>query len=220
MKQIVLVFTALLLLTGMQAQELKVIKLDAPRKDGGTPVMKVFNNRHSDRVFAADALKPMDLSTLLWAANGINRADGKRTAPSAKDVRDVDVFVILKEGAYIYDPEAHALNPLTAGDHRALVAGGQDFAKTAPVCIVLASELSRLGDPTNENTRLMGAVDVGIVNQNINLACAALGLSTVPRATMDKESLKKVLKLKDSHLLLMNNPVGYPIGEVKYVPVK
>jgi len=198
------------MLTGMQAQERKVIRLDAPDKAGGTPAMKVFNDRHSDREFAADALKPRDLSTLLWATNGINRTDGKRTAPSARDVKDVDVFVLLEEGAYLYDAQAHALNLVTAGDHRALVAAGQTFAQTAPVCIVLASDMSRMGDPANENTRMMCAVDVGIVNQNINLACAALGLATVPRATMDKEGLKKVLKLKDSHLLLMNNPVGYP----------
>ncbi len=210
MKRIVLLFTALLIVTSMQAQQLSVIKLAAPQRSGGTSVMKVFNDRQSVREFAPDMLKAQDLSDLLWMANGINRPDGKRTAPSAMNRQEVDVFVILKEGAYIYDPAAHALNPLTPGDHRALVASGQDFAKTAPVCIVLAAELSRLGDPKSDQTRLMASVDVGIVNQNINLACAALRLSTVPRATMDQEGLKKVLKLKDTHLLLMNNPVGYP----------
>ncbi len=172
--------------------------------------MDVFNNRHSVREFAPDRLKAQDLSDLLWAANGINRSDGKRTAPSAMNRQEVDMYVVLPEGAYLYDPKAHALSLITAGDHRALLSAGQDFAQTAPVSIVLAAELSRLGDPKSEQTRLMASVDVGIVNQNINLACAALGLSTVPRATMDQEGLKKVLKLTDTHLLLMNNPVGYP----------
>lgn len=194
----------------LSTSELKVIKLNTPNKKGGAPLMKVFNDRHSEREFARDMLKAQDLSDLLWATNGINRPDGKRTAPSAKNVQDVDVFVITQEGAYLYDAKAHTLNPITKGDFRDLVAGGQDFVKTAPVSILLASELSRLGDASAERTKLMGAVDVGIVNQNINIACEGLGLVTVPRATMNHVELKKVLKLTDTHLLLMNNPVGYP----------
>lgn len=210
MRKLLVIVTASIFIVSMYAQDLKVIKLNSPNRKGGTPVMKVFNDRHSEREFAADMLKAQDLSDLLWATNGINREDGKRTAPSAKNVQDVDVFVILKEGAYSYDAQAHALNPVAKGDFRSLVAGGQDFVTSAPVSIVLASELSRLGNPAEERTRLMGAVDVGIVNQNINIACEGLGLVTVPRATMNQAELRKVLKLKESHLLLMNNPVGYP----------
>jgi SagB-type dehydrogenase family enzyme len=195
----------------MNAQELKVIKLSAPDKTGGAPLMKVLSNRKSDRTFAPDKLKPEDLSNLLWAANGINRPDGKRTAPSAINAQDVDVYVILPEGAYLYDAKAHALNPVAAGDYRAAVAGGgQDFVKTAPLSLVLVSDLTRLSKTPDENTRLMGAVDAGIVSQNINIVCASLGLATVPRASMDKDALKKALKLTDTHLILMNNPVGYP----------
>lgn len=210
MKRLTNVIIALFIISSMQAQEMKIIKLNAPNKTRGEAVMKVFNERHSDREYAIEMLSPQDLSDLLWATNGINRPDGKRTAPSAKNVQDVDVYVIMKEGAYLYDAKAHALTPVAAGDHRGLVAGGQDFVKQAPLSIVLASELSRLGNSTAERTRLMGAVDVGIVCQNINIACTALGLATVPRATMDHEGLKKVLKLTDTQLLLMNNPVGYP----------
>jgi SagB-type dehydrogenase family enzyme len=172
--------------------------------------MKVFNNRKSDREFAPDRLKPSDLSNLLWATNGINRPDGKRTAPSARNVQDVDVYVIMAEGAYFYDAKEHALNPVTPGDHREAVAAGQDFAKTAPISLILVSDLSRLSDDVNERTKLMGAVDVGIVCQNLNIVCAGLGLATVPRATMNHDALKTVLKLKDTQLLLINNPVGYP----------
>jgi nitroreductase len=90
------------------------------------------------------------------------------------------------------------------------VAGGQDFAATAPLSLVLVSDLSRLSKSPDEGTKLMGAVDIGIVSQNINLACAGLGLATVPRATMNQAELRKVLKLKDSQYMAMNNPVGYP----------
>jgi SagB-type dehydrogenase family enzyme len=194
----------------LNAQELKVIKLEAPDKAGGAPLMQVLNSRKSDRAFAPDKLKDKDLSSLLWAANGINRTDGKRTAPSAMNAQDVDVYVIMPEGAYLYDAKAHALNPVAAGDYRAAVAGGQDFVKTAPLSLVLVSDLTRLSKTPDENTRLMGAVDAGIVSQNISIACAGLGLATVPRASMDKAALKTALKLTDAHLILMNSPVGYP----------
>lgn len=210
MKQVISFLIVLFVTTSMQAQEMKTIKLNAPNKKRGEAVMKVLNDRQSIREYSTKEIDLQDLSDLLWAANGINRPDGKRTAPSAKNVQDVDVYVVMKEGAYLYDAKAHALQPVAAGDHRGAVAGAQDFVKTAPVSIVLVSELSRLGDASAEQTKLMGAVDVGIVCQNINIACAALGLETVPRASMDKKALTSVLKLKETQLLLMNNPVGYP----------
>lgn len=210
MKRLLSVFIMLLVVTTMQAQELKVMKLNAPNKTKGDALMKVFNERKSTRDFAQKELTPQDLSDLLWAAYGVNRPDGKRTAPSAKNVQDVDLYVVMKQGAYLYDGKEHALNPVAAGDHRAAVAGPQDFVKEAPVSLVMVTDLSRLGNASNEHTKLMGAVDVGIVCQNINIACSGLGLATVPRGTMDQQELRKVLKLTDTQLLLMNNPVGYP----------
>jgi nitroreductase len=192
----------------VQAQD-QTIKLNTPDKNRGTAIMKVFNERHSEREYATEKLKAQDLSDLLWAANGINRTDGKRTAPSCRDFREVKVYVILPEGAYLYDEKAHVLNLLTAGDHRGAVAGGQDFVKKAPLSIVLAADMTPFGN-MSESSKLMAAVDVGLVCQNINMACAGLGLATVPRASMDHAALKKALKLKDTDLLLMNNPVGYP----------
>ena len=194
----------------IQAQELKVIKLNAPDKTRGSAIMKALNDRQSVREYAADKIRPQDLSDLLWAANGINRPDGKRTAPSCRDFRDVEIFVVLPEGAYWYDVNEHALNPVSAGDYRGAVAGGaQDFVKEAPLSIVLVADMTKYGN-MSENSKLMAAIDVGIVCQNINVACAGLGLATVPRGTMDQATLRTALKLTDNHLLLMNNPVGYP----------
>jgi nitroreductase len=110
----------------------------------------------------------------------------------------------------LYDAQAHSLKPVAVGDHRGAVAGGQEFAQTAPVSLVIVIDLERLGDPKSEQTRLMGAVDAGIVTQNVNLFCAGVGLSTVPRATMNQAELRKILKLKDTQLPIMNNPTGYP----------
>ena len=194
----------------LQAQELKVIKLNAPDKARGSAIMKALNDRMSIREYSPESLKPQDLSDLLWAANGVNRPDGRRTAPTARNLQEVEMYVIFPEGAYWYDYKEHALNPVAAGDFRRAVAGGsQDFVVSAPLSIVLVADMSKYGN-MSEGSKLMAAVDVGIVCQNINVACAGLGLATVPRGTMDQAALRTALKLEDTHLLLINNPVGYP----------
>ena len=188
----------------------KVIRLPKPNLNRNSEVMEAFANRHSTREYAAKALTLNDLSDLLWAANGINRPEeGKRTAPSAMNKQDVDVYVVLPEATYLYDAKAHQLNLVVEGDHRGAVAGGQAFVKSAPVSLLLVSDLSRLGDAKNTHPQLMGAVDAGIVSQNISIFCSAAKLATVPRASMDTAKLKSVLKLTDTQLPLMNHPVGY-----------
>ena len=193
----------------VQAQDLQVIKLNEPDKTRGSAIMKTLNDRQSVREYASESIRPQDLSDLLWAANGINRADGKRTAPSCRNFQEVEVYVILPEGAYLYDAKEHVLNPVAAGDYRSAVAVSQDFARTAPLSIVLVADMTKFGN-MSEQSKLMAAVDIGIVCQNINIVCAGLGLATVPRGTMDEKVLRNALKLTDQHLLLMNNPVGYP----------
>lgn len=209
MKKLSFIVCSLFLIMSMNAQ--KPIKLNAPNKSRGTTVMKALSERHSVRDFSSKELNLQDLSDLLWAANGINRSDGKRTAPSAMNKQDVDIYVIMKSGAYLYDAKIHTLKPVVTKDLRGDVAGGQDFVKVAPVSLVLVSDISRFGSmASKEMNTIMGAVDVGTVCQNINLFCAATGLITVPRASMEKEALKQSLKLTDNQILIMNNPVGYP----------
>lgn len=194
----------------LYSQELQDIRLDDPDKSRGKAVMKALADRNSVREFDAKEISRRDLSDLLWAANGVNRPDGKRTAPSAMNRQEIDVYVIDKNGAYLYDASAHTLKGITKGDHRKAVAGGQDFVVTAPLSIVLVANLEKLGDATKEHTRLIAAMDAGIVCQNINIFCSAAGLATVPRATMAQDELKKILKLSDVQLPMLNNPVGYP----------
>ena len=191
----------------LQAQNLQVIKLNAPDKARGAAVMKALNERQSIREYAAETLKPQDLSDLLWAANGINRPDGRRTAPSTRNLQVVEIYVVFPEGVYHYDHKEHALTPVTTGDFRAAVAGPQDFVTTAPISLLLVADMNKFGN-LNENSKLMAAIDVGIVSQNISIACAGFGLATIPRGTMDQETLKTALKLTDMHLLLLNHPVG------------
>jgi SagB-type dehydrogenase family enzyme len=208
MRKVSFILTVLLFITAMHAQDLKKIQLNNPDKNRGSSVMKALSDRRSDRAYAEKALSLQDLSDLLWAANGINRPDGKRTAPSALNKQDIDIYVIMKEGAYLYDAKSNSLQPVAKGDHRGAVAGGQDFVKTAPVSLVLVSDLSRFGKIT-DHVKLMAAVDAGCVSQNINIFCSAVGLATVPRASMDMNALKQILKLTENQLPLMNNPVGY-----------
>lgn len=188
----------------------KVIKLPKPNLNRTGTVMKALSERHSTREYATKALSLADLSDLLWAANGINRSgEGKRTAPSALNKQDVDVYVIMPEGSYLYDAKRHQLNLVAEGDHRGAVAGAQAFVKSAPVSLVLISDISRFGDAKNARNQLMGAMDAGIVSQNISIFCSNAKLATVPRASMDAAQLKSVLKLKDCQIPMMNHPVGY-----------
>lgn len=210
-RKMIALLTLSMITMGLFSQELPDIKLNNPNKSRGTAVMKALSDRHSDREYDTKEVSLQDLSDLLWAANGINRPDkGMRTAPSAMNRQEIDVYVMDKNGAYLYDASAHVLKGIAKGDHRKAVAGGQDFVTTAPVCIVLVANLEKLGDASKEHTRLIAAMDAGIVCQNVNLFCAAAGLATVPRATMAHDELKKILKLADTQQLMLNNPVGYP----------
>ena len=116
MRKLSFIFASLLLVVTMYAQDLKAIKLSSPDKNRGSSIMKALSDRHSDREYAAKELSLQDLSDLLWAANGINRPDGKRTAPSALNKQDIDIYVIMKEGAYLYDAKANSLQPIAKGD--------------------------------------------------------------------------------------------------------
>ena len=209
MRKVQLLLVCLVLSVAASAAD-KVIKLPKPNLNRAGTVMKALSERQSTREYASKALSLADLSDLLWAANGINRPEsGKRTAPSALNKQDVDVYVVLPEGSYLYDAKNHQLTLVSEGDYRDAVAGGQTFVKTAPVSLVLVSDVSRFGDAQKTQNQLVGAMDAGIVSQNISLFCANAKLATVPRGSMDATQLKKVLKLKDAQIPMLNHPVGY-----------
>ena len=209
MKSIFLSLVAACMLSGAYAQTLSPIQLKAPEKKAGLSVMETLANRHSTREFSNKNLTLQELSNLLWAANGINRPEkGMRTAPSAMNAQEVDVYVCMEEGAFLYDAKSNQLQPVIQEDLRGVVGGKQTFVKNAPVILLMVSDLSKLPGGNSEQTKLMAAIDAGIVSQNISIACSGLGLITVPRASMEKEALAQKLKLKSTQLLLMNNPVG------------
>jgi nitroreductase len=227
-----------------QAQDLKIIKLLEPNKKRGLPLMEALSVRASVREWSDQDLNLQDLSDLLWAANGINRPDsGKRTASSAMNAQDVDIYVFMKDGVYLYDAGQHALNPVASGDHRAEITArpaarpggppaakpeGQPAAKPetppeakrqgpaaappspAPVQLILISDTSRFSRGTPEQKYEWACIDTGIVSQNISLFCAATGLATRPRASINKDLARILLKLKEAQFPILNHPLGYP----------
>ncbi|MBO4718871.1 MAG: SagB/ThcOx family dehydrogenase [Prevotella sp.] len=165
-----------------------------------------LKQRRSYRDMSDKDVDLQTVSTILWAACGISDpATGKITAPSAINMQDIKVFVCSQYGVCRYMPKENTLVPVTMTDIRSSLAAGQDFAKTAPVSLLLVS--------TKDNERMdnnrYGGVDAGYVSQNIYLACTALGLHTVARAMMDKDAIKKELNLADTSIILLNHPIGF-----------
>ncbi len=183
--------------------------LPSPTKNAKMTLMEALQQRHSVRDFSDKDISDAELSELLWAACGINRPETKKiTAPSAINAQDILVYVCTKGGAWLYIPESNSLKKVCDKDLRSAVAGRQESVAVAPISLVLVSDHSKFGDHKN-GADTMGAIDAGYVSQNICLACTALELATVPRMTMDKETLAKELQLNENKVLLLNHPVGY-----------
>lgn len=193
------------------AQDIKLPAVDMNQKSAN--VMKTLAERHSVREYSSKELSAQDLSNLCWAACGVSRDNDHRTAPTARNMKEIRLFVFNANGAYEYDAVANTLKLVKKGDHRKLVAGGkgfsQDFVLQAPVSLVMVIDYDLFGS-SNEKALMMGCVDAGNVSENINLYCQAVGLCTVPRATMDVEGIRTLLGLTEKQLPIMNNPVGYP----------
>ena len=186
------------------------IVLPEPRMEGGKPLMEALRERRSSRSFSRKALPMPVLSDLLWAAFGYNRPDEKkRTAPSARNWQEVDIYVTLKDAAYRYDPKRHSLKLVVEGDLRAQT-GTQEFAATAPVNLVFVADTRRMTGVSPEQRDLYMGVDSGFISQNVYLFCASEGLATVVRGLLDREALHSALELSEHQVVLFAQSVGYP----------
>jgi SagB-type dehydrogenase family enzyme len=196
--------------TLIRAQELKLIQLLKPQMDGGRPLMQVLKDRRSSRAFSAEKLPVQVLSNMLWAAFGVNRPDsGKRTAPSAMNWQEIDIYVATADGLYLFDAKGFKLQPLLAEDVRALT-GGQDFVREAPVNLVYVADFAKTGKATSEEREFYSAIDTGFISQNVYLYCASEGLATVVRGTVDRPALAKVMRLRPDQKIIVAQSVGYP----------
>jgi SagB-type dehydrogenase family enzyme len=210
MKKIIIFASIAIALNTLYAQESKTILLNPPDLTRGLPVMTALSLRASATEFDTTSLNLQDMSDLLWAANGINRPEsGKRTAPSAMNSQDIDIYAVMKSGVYLYNAKNHCLDFIIDGDHRALIAGRQENFAQAPFFCVLVSDISRFSRGNDSTKLVIAAYDAGIVSQNISIFCASVGFATRPRASMDQEKLREILQLKDSQHLMLNNPVSY-----------
>jgi SagB-type dehydrogenase family enzyme len=192
--------------TAAQAADLKPITLPLPQTEGGRPLMQVLKDRKSTREFAAEKLPAQVLSNLLWAACGINRPDGRRTAPSARNKQEIDVYVVLAEGAYLYNAKENRLEPMAKEDLRAAT-GAQPFVGQAPLNLVYVADRAKTGSA--EDT--WSFANTGFIAQNVYLYCASEGLATVVRGSVQQDSLTKALKLRADQKITLAQTVGYPV---------
>jgi nitroreductase len=206
MKRTLSFFIAVFITGSLLAQS---IDLPAPQKTGGMPLMDALAKRSTARAFDSKELSPQQLSSLLWAAFGINRPDGKRTAPSAMNFQETDIYVLLKQGAYVYSAKSNKLELVVAEDIRAL-GGTQAFVKDAPVTLVFVADLSKMGGGTNEAKKNMANIDVGYISQNVYLFCASEGLVTGARMSVDRATLGPRLKLRPDQMIILAQSVGHP----------
>jgi len=188
----------LLLCHSLLAQD---ITLPTPVKTGGMPLMEALNKRCSTREFSATDIDKQTLSNLLWAAWGFNR-ENKRTAPSSRNLQELELYIVKKSGVYIYDARKNILRQISNLDIRPST-GKQSFVSTAPVNIVFVADTTQ-GTPVEHSY-----ANCGYISQNIYLFCASEGLTTVVRAYFDKAELKRALYLKDSQKPILTQTIGY-----------
>jgi SagB-type dehydrogenase family enzyme len=195
---------------GSKAADPNKIKLVKPQTDGGKTLMQALKERKTSREFSSEKLPMQVLSNMLWAANGINRPDsGKRTAPTAVNWQEIDIYVAIADGLYIYDANANTLNRILAEDIRAAT-GSQPFVKDAPVNLIFVSDFSKMGNAKEEDKVFYSATDTGFISQNVYLFCASEGLATVVRGWVDRPALSKVMKLRSDQKIILAQTVGYP----------
>jgi len=191
-------------------QELKPVQLLEPQMDTGRPLMQVLKDRGSSRAFNTEKLPKQVLSNLLWAAFGVNRPDsGKRTAPSAMNWQEIDIYVASADGLYLYDAKEHTLKPVLSEDIRALT-GRQPFVQEVPVNLVYVADFSRMGKAEVDDKVFYSAADTGFISQNVYLYCASEGLATVVRGLVDRPALAKAMRLRPDQRVILSQSVGYP----------
>jgi nitroreductase len=194
----------------ISAQEPKVIRLSPPQMDGGRPLMQVLKDRVSSRNFSPEKLPMQVLSNMLWAAYGVNRPEsGGRTAPSASNAQEMDIYVAMADGLFLYDAKANALKAVLTEDIRGLT-GRQAFVKEAPVNLIYVSDQSKMTRAAPGDRDFYAAAHTGFISQNVYLFCASEGLATVVRASVDRPALAKAMGLRPDQKITLVQTVGYP----------
>lgn len=177
------------------------IKLVAPIKTGGKPLMETLNARQSHRDFEKKDLPAQMLSDLLWAANGFNR-DDKRTVPTSQNRQEMDVYVMFETGIYLYDAKAHVLKLVKKGDFRKDL-GQANISENAALSLIYVANMDKASN------REAGFIDSGFISQNVYLYCASAGLGTVVRGSFTRPNLHKTMELTDNQEITIVQAVGF-----------
>jgi nitroreductase len=192
------------------SDELKAVQLLKPQIDRGKPLMQALKDRSSSRSFSSEKLPLQVLSNLLWAAFGVNRPEtGKRTAPSAMNRQEIDIYVATADGLFLYNAKDNVLSPVLAEDIRAIT-GRQGYVREAPLNLIYVADFSKMGDTTKEEKEFYSAADTGFVGQNVYLFCASEDLATVVRGSIDRKALAKAMNLRPEQRIILAQSVGYP----------
>ena len=216
-KTLALVFAAGFIFSGI-AQD---IKLAEPAKSGGMPLMSALAARKSTRAFSPNEIPIQALSNLLWAASGLNRENGRMTAPTACNWQEIEIYAFMKSGIYVYLPKENILKKYMDGDMRAMT-GMQEFVRTAPLVLVYVADRSKMkgrdGVDADEKAKdFYCCTDTGFVSQNVYLFCASEKLNTVVIGYLDRVELEKALKLSKDKKVILSQPVGIP-PEIQAAP--
>jgi SagB-type dehydrogenase family enzyme len=208
MKTFLLIVLTLVFIPVINAQ--KVVSLPPPQTEGGVPLMTALKNRQTNREFGDKKLTIQQLSNLLWAADGINRPETKkRTAPSAMNYQEVDIYIAIQDGLFMYNAEKHQLEQLSGEDIRKNT-GIQEFVATAPVNLIFVADYAKMAKAEESTKESYSMADAAYISANVYLFCSSEGLNTGVRAWIDKENLAKLMKLKPTQHIILAQSVGYP----------
>ena len=192
-----------------RAQETPARPLPPARPSGGMPLIDALRLRRSTREYSGHPLEPQVLSDLLWAANGVNRPTGDRTAPYWRHIMVTDIYAAMADGVWLYEPKTHALLPHGRDDIRAQT-GAQDFVGAAPLDLIYVAHGERMTDVGPVERRLFASADACFIGQNVYLFCASEGLATVFRGSVDQTKLAATLNLPEEQFVTFAQTVGYP----------
>ena len=210
MKQIIITCILVAFQFGIFAQDQQMIQLPQPQLDKGKPLMQVLSNRQSNRNFSERELPQQELANLLWAANGVNRKDAnKRTAPTAMNKQEIEVYVSTSDGLFRYDAGQHALITIHNRDIRAFT-GMQGFVASAPLNLIIVADLGKMAGKELQEKLKTAYIDAGYVSQNIYLYCASEGLATVVRGSVERDKLAGEMGLDNNFHIVVAQTVGYP----------
>lgn len=195
------------------AQSSESTPLPTPDKTGGKPLMQCLAERKTARSFSDKKLSGQQLSNLLFAAWGINRKDGRHTAPTARNLQDMSVYVAMDKGVYLFEPATHSLKILTDKDLRGILGKQEKMFRSAPVVLIYVSDTNHYSKP--EDKILYPANHAGYISQNVYLFAASEGLNTVVCGAIDRDQIAKALNLKNGVKVMFTQPIGYPAENPK-----